>query len=85
MRPISSTPPSNARPPPAVSTNAMRAPSRASLRCDQKPISRKELRLVSSQNTISSSRLPDSTMPSIAPMNSNKYAKKREALSRALR
>lgn len=85
MRPIINTPPNNARPPPAVSTKAMRAPSRASLRCDQNPISRNELILVSSQNTISKSRLPDSTMPSIAPMNSNRYAKKRDALSRALR
>lgn len=70
MRPIIKIPPSSARPPPAVNTKAMRAPSRASLRCDQKPINRNELMLVSSQNTISNSRLPDNTMPSIAPMNS---------------
>ncbi len=72
MRPISSTPASSARPPPPVITSAIRAPSRASWRCDQKPISRNELMLVISQKTISSNRLPDSTMPSMAPMNSNR-------------
>jgi hypothetical protein len=37
----------------------------------------KEVRLVSSQNTASWIRLPDSTMPSIAPMNAIRNEKKR--------
>ena len=41
--------------------------------------------LVSSQNTTSSNRLPDSTMPSIEPMNSSRQAYRREALSLLLR
>jgi hypothetical protein len=53
-----------------VMLSAMRAPWRASWRPVQKPISRNELMLVSSQNTTSSSRLCASTTPSMAPMNS---------------
>ena len=37
--------------------------------------------LVSSQNTISSSRLPAITTPSIEPMNSSRQPKNRGALS----
>ena len=55
-----------------VTKSAMRAPRRASARCDQNPISRNELIEVSSQNTTSSSTLPASTTPSIAPMNSDR-------------
>ena len=36
-----------------------------------------DVRLVSSQNTTSWIRLPDSTMPSIAPMNASRNEKKR--------
>ncbi|XQU72057.1 hypothetical protein OJJOAM_004846 [Cupriavidus sp. H18C1] len=75
--PSSSTPASSASPPPPVIVSAMRAPLRASERYDQKPISRKETMLVNSQNTTSSSRLLDSTTPSIAAMNSSSNAKKR--------
>ena len=36
-----------------------------------------EVKLVSSQNTTSWMRLPDSTMPSIAPMKASRNEKKR--------
>ncbi len=50
----------------------MRAPLRASLRAPQKPISRNDDRLVSSQKVNNNSRFSDSTTPSMAPMNSNR-------------
>ena len=65
-------PPISASPPPPVTTSAMRAPWRACGRWRQYPISRNELRLVSSQKTISSSTLSLSTMPTIAPWNSSR-------------
>ena len=68
MRPTSRTPASRQRPPKAVTMSAMRAPSRATGLWCQKPMSRKEKRLVSSQKTTNWIRLPDSTTPCMAPM-----------------
>ena len=66
-----------------VTVSAMRAPCRASARWVQKPISRNDERLVSSQNTTSRIRLSASTTPSIAPMNASRNAKKRAGGSSA--
>ena len=55
-----------------VTVIAMRAPLRAPVWWPQKPISRKELRLVSSQNTTSNSRLSLVTTPSMAPIKSSR-------------
>ena len=70
--PINNTPASSARPPMPVTVIAMRAPLRAPVWWPQKPISRKELRLVSSQNTTSNSRLSLVTTPSMAPIKSSR-------------
>ncbi len=70
--PISRMPASSARPPPPVTARAMRAPRRASERWLQKPMSRNDDRLVSSQNTSISSRFSQSTTPSMEPMNSSR-------------
>ncbi len=76
MWPSSSTPASSARPPP-VTVRAILAPLRASERLPQKPMSRNEDRLVSSQKSIISKRFSASTTPSMEPMNSSRKAKKR--------
>ncbi len=77
MWPSSSTPASSARPPPPVTVRAILAPLRASERLPQKPMSRNEDRLVSSQKSIISKRFSASTTPSMEPMNSSRKAKKR--------
>jgi len=56
----------SANPPPPVVISAMRAPWRDAGWWDQCAMRRKELRLVSSQNTSKSSMLSLKTMPSIA-------------------
>jgi hypothetical protein len=81
IQPSSSTPASSASPPVPVTVSAIRAPCRASARCCQKPISRNDDRLVSSQNTASRIRLSDSAMPSIEPWNASSSAKKRAVRS----
>ena len=83
--PITSTPASRHSPPAPVTASAMRAPSRASARWRQKPISRNDDRLVSSQNTTSSIRLSAITRPSMAPMNSMRNRKKRAGGSSSAR
>ncbi len=79
MRPMRRTPASRQSPPKAVTMSAMRAPSRATGLWCQKPMSRKEKRLVSSQKTTSMTRLPERTTPPIAPMKARRSEKKRGA------
>ena len=68
--PAISRPPNSARPPPAVITSDCSAAARASLEIELKPIRRNEMKLVISQKTNMAIRLSDSTVPSIAAMNS---------------
>ena len=77
MLPSTSTPSSSAKPPPTVTIAAMRAPRRASGRWYQYAISMNDVRPVSSQNTTSWIKLPESTVPSMAPMNAMRNEKKR--------
>src|SRR5690625_3795170 len=69
---ISTAPASNARPPAAVTRSALSAPIRDSSRWDQNPMSKKDVKLVASQNMYSTSKLSAITTPSIAPMNNIK-------------
>ena len=71
------TPANRHKPPVAVTVNAMRAPARALALWCQYPIRRKERMLVSSQKNTSWIRLPESAMPSMAPMKASSSEKKR--------
>ena len=64
---------SRPRPPSALIRKALTAPSRAAGRVCHRPIRRKLVTLVISQNMNSSGRLSDSTRPSMDPPNSSRY------------
>ncbi len=79
VMPISRMPANSASPPPPVTTSDCRAALRASGRLELKPISMNDSRLVASQKTNITTRLSDSTVPSMAVMNSRISVRKRAA------